>query len=644
MKKATLLLTCAAIAATSAIGFAAKKDSDQILLTINKKPVTLGEFEYLYHKNQSQQLENQPIEEYLDMFITYKQKVADAEAEGIDKTEAFQNEYNGYRRDLSAPYLEAKEVEDSLIAAIYERMKTEVDVSHIMMPAKGEGIDADAQRQRLDSVRTAILAGADFEQMARQFSTDPSVARNGGHMGIVPVMRLPYTFEDAAYTTAVGDISPVIETPFGIHIVKVNSKGPARGQVLVEHILKLTQGLSEAEAATKKAQIDSIYSLVVAGADFADIARRESDDPGTKRDGGKLPWFGPGQMVPQFEAESFALPVGSISQPVQTAYGYHIIHKLDARGVDTFDNVAPQIKSSLARDDRSALPRKRKLQQLRAKYGARINTPVLNAVNAEIAANGGLDSALMVTYASDSRAIANIGKTEVPFSEIITAMYGPLRGSVSTQQQRLLEFVNGHIDNAVLEAERQALAETNPDYANLLNEYRDGMLLFEVSDRKVWSKAKKDTEGLENYFRANRDRYAWDKPRFKSFIVFATSDSVMQAAQNFLAENPQPADNVVTALRQKFGKDVKVERVIAAQGENAITDYLGFGGDKPTPASKWAYYFPYLNKVLDAPEEAADVRGAVTGDYQNYLEQQWVSELKKQYPAKVNKKVLSKAR
>lgn len=310
MNKASLLL---AIAAGAACAVAAKSAGDQVLMTINKKPVSLGEFEYLYHKNQSQQLASQPIEEYLEMFVTYKQKVADAEAEGIDKSEAFQNEFDGYRRDLSAPYLEDRAVEDSLVNAIYERMKTDVDVSHIMVASRGENVDRGAQRQRLDSIRTAILAGSDFEQLARRFSIDPAVSRTGGRMGIIPVMRLPFQFEDAAYATAVGDISPVIETPFGFHIVKVNAKTPARGQVLVEHILKLTQGLSDAEAAAKKAQIDSLYTVVTAdSANFADVARRESEDPGSRREGGRLPWFGAGQMVPEFEAISFELPVGGV--------------------------------------------------------------------------------------------------------------------------------------------------------------------------------------------------------------------------------------------------------------------------------------------------------------------------------------------
>ncbi len=640
MKKTLLSL---ALAIGAAAMMQAKGNGDQVLMTINNKPVTLSEFEYLFHKNNSQQVTPQSIDDYLQMFITYKQKVAEAEAEGIDKSQAFQNEFDGYRRDLAEPYLRIQEVEDSLVNAIYDRMKEEVDVSHIMIANHGEGIEREAQKTRLDSIRTAILNGSDVAELARRFSIDRSVVRNGGHMGYITAAKFPYTFEDAAYTTPVGQISPVIETPFGYHIVKVNARRPARGQVLVEHILKLTQGLTDTEAAAKKAQIDSIANVLANGADFAAVAAVESEDPGSKRNGGKRQWFGTGMMVPEFETASFDLKKGEISAPVKTAYGYHLIHKLDSKGIDPIETVAPMIKNAISQDERGQLPRKRKLEQLRKKFNASVNRRNISVVRDEIIANGGLDSTLLARYIAENLPVASLEKTEIPLSEIVAEILGII-GTPAQQAEAIEQMVARELDNALLEAERQDLAKTNTDYSNLLNEYRDGMLLFEISDNKVWTKAKQDKEGLENFFRANREKYTWDKPRYKGYVIFATSDSVMNAARNYLAANTVAADSIVPTLRKQFGKNIKVEKVIAAKGENNITDYLGFGGKKPETKGKWAWYFPYRDKVLDAPEEAADVRGAVTGDYQNLLEEQWVAQLKKKYPAKINKKVLKKAK
>ena len=463
-------------------------------------------------------------------------------------------------------------------------------------------------------------------------------------MGFIPVGRLPYTFEDAAYNTKAGEISPVVETPFGFHIVKVNARRPARGQVLAQHILKLTQGLSEEDAAKKKAEIDSIGALLAAGADFEEIAKKESEDPGSQRNGGRLNWFGAGQMVPEFEEAAFSLQNGEVSAPFKTSYGYHIVKRLDWKPVDSFETMEPMIKNVIQRDERGQMPRKRKIAELRRKFKAGVNAANLALVKNEIVKNGGLDSALIEKYIVSEMEVASMGKQKILLSEVVSEIGAPLAGTPERQAAQFEERVNLSLDNAVTEAERQDLAVNNADYRNLLNEYRDGMLLFEVSDRKVWTKAKQDKEGLENYFRTHRDKYKWEKPKFKSYVVFATSDSIMQLAKGYLESTDIPGDSLATDLRKKFGKDVKIEKVIAAQGENNITDYLGFGAEKPEAKGKWAWYFPYRGKILNAPEEAADVRGAVTGDYQGELEEAWVAGLKQKFPAKINKKTLKKAK
>ncbi len=641
MKKSILSL---ALALASIGMIQAKGSSEPVLMTINGKPVTLSEFEYLYHKNNSQQITPQSINEYLDMFVTYKQKVADAEAEGIDKTDAFQNEFDGYRRELAEPYLRNQEVEDSIVNAIYEHMKEEVDVSHIMLSNHGQDIDTEEQRARLDSIRTAILGGADFAEMARRFSVDRSAARNGGHMGYMSAGRYPATFEEMAYSLPVGSLSEVFETPFGWHILKVNGRRPAQGMVLVEHILKLTQGLSPDEVAIKKAQIDSIATLVANGADFEAIATAESEDPGSKRNGGKLNWFGTGQMVPEFEAASFALKNGEVSAPIQTSYGYHIIKRLDWKGVEPLETMRPMIKNAIANDERGQLPRKRRIAELRKKYNAHVKDRNLETVKSEIKAAGKLDTTLVNKFLASDLVVANAAGNDITISEIMADVTADPSASVESNFEILDTKIYQAINRAVIEAERQQLAVENPDYRNLLNEYRDGILLFEVADRKVWSKAKQDKEGLERFFEANRDKYRWEAPKYKGYVVFATSDSIMNQARNFLNKNNISPDSLSTELRKEFGKSVKIEKVIAAKGENAITDYLGFGGIKPETKGKWSHYFPYRDKLIEAPEEAADVRGAVTGDYQTELEEKWVSELKKKYPAKIKKKVLKQAK
>ncbi|MDE6317449.1 MAG: peptidylprolyl isomerase, partial [Muribaculaceae bacterium] len=580
MKKVLLSLTIAALAGMSLS--AGSKDTDPVLMTVNKKPVKLSEFSYLYQKNNAQQLATQPVDEYLDLFVVYKLKVADAEAAGIADNDAFVNEYAGYKRDLSEPYLANQQARDSLVRSIYDRLKTEVDVSHIMVERPFGAKASAAKRAMLDSLRTEIIAGrADFAQVADAYSIDPGVKTNHGHMGYIVAGMFPYTFEDAAYTTAVGEISPVIETQFGYHIVKVNDVRDALGQVKVQHILKLTRGLSEEEQLAKKAAIDSLYTVLVNGGDFDAIAKAESEDPGSARDGGNLEWFSTGRMVPEFEKVSFELKNGEISKPFPTAYGYHIVKRLDWKQIDPYEEMAPRINAMIDRDDRQYIPVRAQNKILRAKYHTKIDRAIADDVRKIITSNGRFDTTLEDGLVNDDRVIISLDgdNGEVTVGDIFAALPAHFNAmspddAIGTFDKRIEEVA----DEVSMDAERENLAQENAEYRNLLNEYRDGMLLFEISDRNVWTRSKEDAEGIKAFFNANKAKYAtWTAPKFKGYIVFATSDSIKDAAQNFIAANNIANENLVEALRGEFGKDIKVERVLAAEGDNAIIDGIAFG-------------------------------------------------------------------
>ncbi len=642
MKKGLISLS---VLVGAAIMAQAKAPADPVLMTVGGKPVTLSEFEYLYHKNNAQQSTPQDIEEYLKLFIPYRQKVAAAEEMGLDKSETFANEFNTYRRDLAAPYMTDQAVEDSIIAAQYERMKEEVDVSHIMVFFQQPGSTLEQKKALMDSLLTCIEAGESFDSLAVKYSADMSSARNGGRMGYILANRYPAAFEDAAYTVPVGGHSGVISSPVGYHIVKVNDRRPARGQVLVEHILRLTRGKSPEEAQAQKHYIDSLYTIVTSGASFEAVAAANSEDPGSASQGGKLPWFGVGQMVPQFEDVAFSLADSTISEPFETAYGYHIIKRLAGKGIEPFEQAKSNIASVIARDERGQLPAKRRLEQFKKEYNAKVDAKAMQKLARQIEKAGGVDSVMLTSFMSSKTPVAMIGKTKITLAEVMAnELPNGFAGDASQQVSQLEGAVNRRLDALVLETKQDNLMTEDPAYRNLVNEYRDGMLMFEVQDIKVWTKAKNDKEGLEKFFNDNKDKYLWDAPRFKSRIIFAESDSLLSEVDKYLAENPESADSVAVALRKRFGKGVKVERVLAARGENAITDYLGFDGEKPAPSGRWIAYEAYQPRIIEQPEEAADVRGVVITDYQDYLLNNWLEELDKKYPAVVDKSVLSQAK
>lgn len=632
------LLSVAIVAATLLTANA--KNNDPVLMTINGKDVHQSEFEYLYNKNNSQQMQQQSLDEYVDMFVTYKLKVADAEAAGLDTTKTFIKEFKGYRNDLARPYLRDTSVEDSLIQVVHDHMKEDVDVSHIMMPL--DVPKSSFYRTKLDSIRTEILNGASFEDNAMKFSIDGSVRFNKGRMGFISVNKYPYAFEEAAYDTPVGGISEVIESPFGLHIVKVHGRRPSSGKVLAQHILKFTQGLTPEKAVAKKAEIDSIYKVVKAGADFSEVAGRESDDPGSKRNGGMLPWFGTGEMVKEFEDVAFALENGAISEPFATAYGYHIIHKIDSKAVPAVEEARQDILNIIAGDERSTLPERTKLAALKAEHKTHIIESSMEEIKKMLAENNGYDSTFIRQYTNNPLVVGKAGQLELTLAEVIKAMPTIARVTPESGYNVLRERAESLLDARTLEYEASTLDSKYADFRNLINEYRDGMLLFEISNRNVWEKASKDKEGLEAFFQKNKYKYSWDGPKYKGYIIFTTNDSIKNEVEKFLSANPLENDSISKVLRKEFGRNVKVERVIAGKGENEIIDNIAFNGKTPELKGKWKCYIPYNGRKISWAEEAADVRGPVTSDYQAVLEKEWVKSLHEKYPVKINKKVLNK--
>lgn len=612
------------------------KNNDPVLMTVNGKDVPLSEFEYLYNKNNSQQLQPQTLDDYVEMFVNYKLKVADAEAAGIDTTASFRQELTKYCNDLARPYLRDQALADSLLKVSYDHLLENVTVSHVMVPAGQTPEEYRQSYASLDSLRSAILDGkTTFEEVAQQYSVDRGSKDRGGLMGTVIAGRFPWAFEDMAYNTPVGQISPVVNSGFGLHIIRVEKREPAKGEVHAAHILKLTRDVPDEQLPAIEAQIDSVYTVVTApGADFAEIATRESQDPGSARKGGDLGWFGPGMMVQPFDSISFALADGEISKPFKTSFGYHIIKRYEHRDVASFDEMRDQLTKLMQRDVRGTMPEQRRLQQLAREFKAELFTESFQAYAANPA---------------DTKLSAyTIGGKNVTVAEIAAELNAT--GNAPTEPEALAEALRqlseARMNEKVMEMARQQLAQNNPDYRNLTNEYRDGILMFEISNRNVWDRAAKDTEGLEKYFLTHRDDYKFESPKYKAFVVFAAADSTMNAAREYAESlgTPDPA-TFAQKMNDKFGRDIKVERVIAAKGENAITDYLGFGGEKPAPTkSRWNFYFPVGGKVIEAPEDATDAKGAVTNDYQNELERQWLDSIHKKYKVKINKKVLKEVK
>lgn len=629
----------------------AGKGNDPVLMKIDGKDVKLSEFEYLYHKNNTQQQSPVSFEEYVDMFVDYKLKVADAQALGVDTTAKFIAEYRRFSDDLAYPFLRDSLTHERLVMEAYQRMCEEKQVAHIMLDRDANGSDNAA---RLDSIRREILAGnITFEDAARTYSIDTPSARRGGTMGWIRSGVTPYAFERVAYATPEGEISEVVNSGFGFHIVKPISSRPDPGEVKASHILLLTKDKTPEECEAQKAKIDSLYNIAISGANFAALAKQYSEDPGSARNGGDLGWFGKGRMVPEFETTAYNLAKGEISKPFSTSYGYHIIYKTDVRGGEllNFNEARKDIERAMENDNRHMEPIDATLNRLAAETNSQVNPKLIEELNAYAALKGlrACDSIANEELMLCQVAAYTVNGKTTTVGDVIKQSNLPQDGGPIAALGKIVKGkCNALFHKDMVEYGREYLYNTNADYRNLANEYRDGILLFEVANNKVWERATNDTEGLNAYFQANKDKYTWESPRFKSYVIFATNDSIHSLVQEFtngLDASALASTDLSRTLKEKFGNNVRVERVIAAKGENAITDYLGFGCEKPDlKNSRWAHFYAFAPKMLDAPEEVADIRGIVVTDYQAQLEKEWLDQLHKTYKVKINKKVLKQAK
>lgn len=639
----TKIMVTAGLAGCLMAAWAAK---DPVVMTVNGVDVPKSEFEYLYKKNNQQQIGSQSIDEYAEMFKIYKLKVADAIAEGIDTTKAFKDEFLGYRSELAAPYMVDSLYIRQLEREAYERAKEEVAVSHIMIYKSRDTKKNNASRQQLDSIRNVLIQGADFSELAKKYSQDRSAATNGGYLGYITSMIYPYGFESAAYSLKPGEISTIVESPVAYHILKGGAHRLARGKVHVAHILKMVQpDAPDSLQARAKMQIDTIYSQAVPG-NFAALASLTSDDKGSAGKGGDIPWFGTGQMVPEFDSVAFALKPGEISKPFRSPFGWHIIHKIEAAPLESYEAMESKILARVTNpnDDRAKLIKKHQQQKIEKEYKGKRNEKEIAAMRQAISVNG-LDSLVIARYTSaplSERALYTYGKGEkMTCGDLMNVISHVRVPNTETALTLFDEQLEATIQKELFDYEESMLADKFSDFRNLVNEYHDGMLLFEVSNRKVWDKAAKDTEGLDKYFKSNINDYKWKEPHVKGYLVQAESDSVATLVKGRMAE--LAPDTLVRTIRKEFAKKVQIDKVLVAKGSNGMVDNIVFGGPEVKPSnSKYSVYFLYDFKVLDNPEEVNDVRGLVTSDYQNLLESEWIEELKSKYPVNVNRKELQK--
>jgi peptidyl-prolyl cis-trans isomerase SurA len=600
-----------------------------VLITIDKTEITRQEFERIYRKNNQNLLEQSDIKspkDYLEMYVNFKLKVEEAMNLKMDTSKAFREELAGYRKELAAPYLTDMQYDEKLITELYQRMKTEVNASHILLrlPENATAEQEQAVLSKIKSVRKEIMNGRDFNDAAAEYSEDPSAKSNGGNLGYFTAFQMVTPFENAAFSTAKGEISEPVRSSFGYHLVKVHDIRENQGEIQVSHIMKMfPQGQPDFDKSHLKSEIDSIYQKILEGVDFTEMARKHSDDKRSAAQGGEMPWFSAGRMIPEFAQPAFALKnIGDISQPIETAFGFHIIKKTGQKPVPPLDEVRADIEAQIKRDpERSNSTRKVFIEKLKNEYNFEEVSENIKKINALHVNENSQEDLHLFTF-SKKNYFLNDFKKYLQIKNITTGKYS--------------NHFNDWMNAEIIAYEDAHLEEKYPEFRYLMQEYHDGLLLFNIMEEKIWKFAAEDTLGLQNFYEKNRGKFKWGE-RFKGFIITCKNVETREEADKYF-EAEMPVQEIEDLLN-KEEQAIKIESGAWEKGTNSTVDYYVWDETKPSGFNP-DLTFIRGNLIPPEPKTLEEARGLYISEYQNFLENNWLKKLHKKYKVKVNKKLL----
>ncbi len=639
----------------------AQVNNDEVLMTIAGKQVFVSEFLNIYQKNnvKGDMIDKKSLDEYLDLFINFKLKVKQAEEMGLDTVASFRTELNGYRDQLAKPYFTDEATLNRLILEAYDREKTDLRASHVFFRLAPDASPQDTMiaYKKAVSAREKLMQGASFESVAVEFSEDPSakdreatqqhpfLKGNKGDLGFFAVFDMVYAFENGAWNTETDKVSMPVRTEYGYHLIKVTARRPALGKVTVAHIfLAIPKNATAEDSARVHKRIDSVYTKLTGGATFEELVKAYSDDKGSAAKDGVLPAFGVNRMVPEFVEAIYSLNnAGDYTKPILTSYGWHIVKLIERKTQKPIDEEKAELKQKIMKDNRGDQTRQVVIERIRKEYGVTENPEGLKDFYKVVTDSiffGKWKSSLADNLTGMIFKIGNMTFRQKDFADYLA----------STQRKQEKQSIEVYVDKqyteflneSPLKWENSQLEQKYPEFKALMGEYRDGILLFDLTDQKVWSKAVKDTLGLDSFYKKNKNNYKWET-RLDASIYTVTSAKAVQKVKNFIKSGLSDTD-----LQKEMNTDslkvVTVEIGKFSRKDNKLIDSIpwvpGFSGDI---INKESTVFVYVRKVLK-PEvkELNEARGLITADYQNYLEKEWIASLRAKYPVDVKKDVLAK--
>ena len=656
MNKRALPAILALILSLSTSPFLAlAQEKKEVLVVVGTISVDKEEFLQLMSKERQGEspaisLTRKEFEENFESFLTYKLKVIEAESIKLDQLEEFNLEFSSVKESLIAPYLIKNSIEEGEVKKVYARLQEIVRAKHILFqfPPNPKKEDSLAVLQMALKVKAELENGADFGALALNYSDDPSAKMNKGDLGYFTGLQMVQQFEEAAYTLPVGSISDPILTDFGYHIIQVSSRQANPGEVQVSHILVRFDSENPSQEENARRRISDIYAEIQKeNTIWEEIVQAYSEDPATKSAGGLLPWFGVGTMIPEFEMAGFSLTeIGEVSPPIKTAYGYHILRLEGKRGLQPYEEVEQSIRSKILRNSKTGMIESQVIAIQKSRYGFQENEVGISTVA------GAVNATDIISFGTAVQE-KKLGNTELfkanNSSYTVKDLVNFMQSKEATPKGNGTFFelwLDKFTEATLAKTEEVDLEKNNKDYQMLLKEYRDGILLFSLTNQEVWQKGLNDSIGQQAFFEKNSQNYLW-KARVQAYLTKVNDASKLENARKYLQNKGFDTDSFAA-----FEADYRNNYPDAYATESGTFEY-----EAHPILSKVDLNKPYQELVIDGtsyvlvvgkvyppgPRKFEEARGLIIRDYQEFLNQALTKRLKEKYPIQVNAGVKEKA-
>ncbi|WP_066224913.1 peptidylprolyl isomerase [Formosa haliotis] len=642
--KSVLLLLSLTISALST----AQVTTEDVLFTVDETPVYASEFIRVYNKNLDlvKDESQKDIDAYLQLFINYKLKLAEAHALKLDEKQSYKKELNSYRNQLAQNYLTDNTVTDELVEEAYNRLKYDVKARHILVRVDENASPADTLAAYTEIVKLRKrLIDEGFDKVKKDIHNGKTVFAED--LGYFNAFKMVYSFENAAYNTKVGDVSQPFRTRFGYHVVQVTDKRLSRGTVKVAHIM-IANNKEGDTISNPEARINDIYKKLNQGESFESLAKQFSDDKSSANKGGELAPFTGGQLSSsEFEDEAFALQdVGDVSKPFKTNFGWHIIKLLDKKELESFEDLKPELEDKVKQDSRSERINETRIQDLKTKYKIPEEQPALPYFVKLLNKTYYDNTWQLPSNFKGNKTLLTIGTKTITYNEFGDFMVK--RQAMFSDKVPYAKIVEVNYD-AFLDKELKAYQDANlenesPEFGNIVAEYRDGLLLFDLMDSEIWNVGNTDTLAIQAYYNQHKDKYNWDK-RVDAIVASSVERKDIKKVAKYLKRKMSIEDikaklNVNDEIHVIFTTGILEENHQSLpenfEFETGISDIYDYNG---------GYIVAKVNEVLPkTPKTFEEAKGSVISDYQAEKEDRWMQDLHAKYTVTINESVLTKVR